>query len=281
MRGFKEAEAITKKHARTFYFASRFLKKSKRSAAYAIYSLCRISDEAVDSTIDNQSAKNLIRLKEDINSAYSDSALESPLLQAFRQTVKNYRIPKEYFDKLIEGIHMDLEKSLYQNFEELYKYCYKVAGVVGLIMLRIFGCDNGKAKGYAVNLGIAMQLTNILRDIKEDYNRGRIYLPQEEMELFKVSQSDISDTKVSKNFKALLEFQIARARQYYTESAPGIKMLPDANSRFVVSVMAGIYSGILDSIEENNYDVLTKRAYVGNVKKTITALKILLGAKYL
>jgi phytoene synthase len=277
MEGFSLAEAITKKHAKTFYFASRLLTREKRLAAYAVYAICRISDDAVD----NSKNLNLSALEERIEDAYRNTELDDKLLLAFRKTVNKYAIPKQYFNELIQGLNMDLEKARYSNFIELYEYCYKVAGVVGLIMLDIFGYSDDKAKNCALSLGIAMQLTNILRDIKEDYARGRIYLPQEEKDSFGVSEKDISQEIVSEKFKLLLKFQIARAREYYRKSEAGIKMLNNLNSRIVVLLMAKMYSAILNSIENIDYNIFSSRAHLNKLGKMKILSKTLLRGEYL
>jgi len=280
MDGFIQAKEITKKYAKTFYFASCFLDNDKKNAAYAVYAICRLSDEAVD----NMSVplkRDLNRLKEKIDSAYSQLPLGESILSAFRQTVLQYKIPKRYFDELIQGMEMDLQKSRYANFEELYDYCYKVAGVVGLIMLKIFEYENPEAERYAVNLGVAMQLTNILRDIKEDFARGRIYLPEEEMTKYGLTDSMISQDKIDDNFRGFMRSQIQRARYFYRICTKGIKMIKDLRTRFVVLLMKDIYSSILDEIEKNRYDIYSRRAQVNTLKKSAIALKILAKGKYL
>jgi phytoene synthase len=271
--GFKIAAGLTKKYAGIFYFASRFLTKEKRNAAYAVYAICRLTDEAVDKIPVTHSAQNLTELQKNIEAVYKGDVLNEPLLIAFRETVNKYRIAQEYFSELISGMYMDLEKNRYADFNELYDYCYKAAGVVGLIMLQILGYTNSAAKNYAVELGIAMQLTNILRDIKEDYARGRVYLPLDEMGRFGVSESDIAQARLSHNFKELLKFQIARARRTYQNSRAGIKLLCEPNCRFIISIMADAYAGILDVIENNSYDVFSKRAQINNFKKVAIVLK--------
>ena len=280
MDGFSIAQAITKKYGKTFYFASLFLKKEKRFAAYVVYAICRLSDESVDDKRNSSAAKSLTSLQQKIDSAYQNARMADPLLLAFRQTINKYRIPKKYFDALMEGMYMDLYKNRYKNFEELYDYCYKVAGIAGLIMLEIFGYTDPKATDHAISLGVAMQLTNILRDIKEDFNRGRIYLPEDEIRHFGVSETDISQSRTNENFKALMKFQIARSREYYEKAKQGIKMLDDLNSRFVVCAMTDIYSRILNSIEKNDYDVFTRRAYVSTPRKIIAVSKIIFKGKY-
>ncbi|MFH1199402.1 MAG: phytoene/squalene synthase family protein [Candidatus Omnitrophota bacterium] len=258
--GFRQAKEITKKHAKTFYFASHFLGRAEKYAAYAIYAFCRTHDDAVD---------------------VANQELNADLIAAFQETVTKYQIPKEYFNALKSGVNMDLSKNRYQDFAELYDYCYKVAGVVGLIMLKIFSNTDNKAEKYAVDLGIAMQLTNILRDIKEDFARGRIYLPLDEMQSHCVNEIGIRQERLNDNFRALMRFQTQRARQYYQESLPGIKLIPGVKSRFCLLAMKNIYAGILEKIERNNYDVYKERAHVNMLGKITIILKILFKGEYL
>jgi len=280
--GFSAARAITKQHAKTFYFASHFLPSEKRPAAYAVYALCRISDDTVDADSSSTTAvaKNLSRIQGSLNAVYDGSPLTDDLLMAFKQTVDTYAIPKLYFDELIDGMYMDLNKRTYEDFDELYRYCYKVAGVVGLIMLKIFGSNNPAAETHAVQLGVAMQLTNILRDIREDFQRGRIYLPQIELEKFGLSSDSLSSGVVDAAFKSFMQFQISRARDYFEQSAAGISMITDRRSRFVVCAMKDLYAGILSAIEKNDYDVFSNRAHVSSAGKIAAALRIFLRGEY-
>lgn len=279
--GFARAKEITKKYAKTYYFASLFLPKAKRDVAYAAYAICRIGDESVDNSPPAEVADNLIKLKSSIELVYSGAQLNDSLLLAFQEAVFKYQIPKEYFAQVVEGMYMDLTISRYKNFQELYTYCYRVAGVVGLIMLKIFGCSDKRAEAYAVNLGIAMQLTNITRDIKEDFQKGRIYLPQDEMRHYGVLENLISEGRIDENFKALLKFQIKRSRDYYTNSQLGINMIGDSRSRFVAYAIKDIYANILDAIEKNNYDIFSKRAHVNTIEKIGIALKIFLKREFI
>jgi len=273
--GFAEAKAITGHNAKTFYLSSRFLPKPKRYAAYVIYAVCRLSDDAVDINISSP-AQSLSRIKENIAMVYSEEFLTHQLLLALRKTVKEYDIPKEHFDEFIAGMQMDLSKKRYKNFAELYNYSYRAAGVIGLIMLEIFDQHNEAAKDYAVALGIAMQLTNIIRDIKEDYLRGRIYLPLDEMEKFGVCETDISRGIMNENLKGLLEFNARRAKEYYTECEKGIKMIRDARCRFVVRAMKEMYETLLDEMGKKHYNVFSKRARVNGFQKAGILLRILL-----
>ena len=278
--GYKISAQITRKFAKTFYFASRLLPKPKRNAAYSVYALCRISDDAVDIPRGESTAQSLNHIEKEIASAYDNSELSDNVLIAFKETVTSYQIPRRYFDELLSGMRMDLEKTRYRNFAELYEYCYKVAGVVGLIMIKIFGYSDPEAKKHAESLGIAMQLTNILRDVREDYQRGRIYIPLEDMEKYGVSESDIASGKITENLKQLLEFQTLRARDYYSSSKAGIAMISDRQSRLVILAMNNIYSGILDDIEDNDYDVFSRRACVNSMRKIWRLTKILCKGEY-
>jgi len=270
---------MTKKYATTFYMASLLLPKEKRYASYAVYAICRISDEIVDSAGSRDRQEQLNRIKQNIASAYGGAEPDNTLLLAFRDSVMKYGIPKDYFDEILSGMEMDLKKTRYADFKETYEYCYKVAGVVGLIMLKIFGTQEKQARKYAVDLGIALQITNILRDIKEDWARGRFYLPQDELIKYKVSENDIALGRVSENFKTFMKLEIGRAREYYAVADIGIKLIDNKGSRIVASGIRRMYSGILDEIEKNNYDVFSTRAHVNNLRKAAGLAKIILTEK--
>jgi phytoene synthase len=272
--GFIKAKTITKHFAKTFYLASLFLPKEKRLASYSVYSICRLSDEIVDNPDNELFISSLEKLRANIDLAYSNKNLTDGLLRAFQATINKYKIPKEYFLELLNGMHSDITKKRYANFDELNNYCFKAAGVVGLIMLKIFDLKNENAKNFAIDLGIGMQLTNILRDIKEDYLRGRIYIPADEMKLFAIREEDIANEIISDNLINLLKYQIKRAREYYANSNKGIYMISDSRSRFVVTVMKEIYSGILDEIENNHYNIFNKRVHVNRIKKILIIFKI-------
>lgn len=271
-RGYKKALQITRHYAKTFYFASGLLPGYKKDAAYAIYAICRLSDQSVDDGLDSSI---LGGIGDSISKAYGPGELKDDLLCAFRNTINEYRIPKQYFDDLLKGMQMDLDINRYVNFNDLYVYCYRVAGVVGLIMLKVFGYSDPEAERYAKDLGIAMQLTNILRDIKEDYSRGRIYLPLDEMERFGVTEGHISGGLIDDNFINLFKFQIERARSYYANSERGITFIRDKRSRLATYLIKEAYSEILKKIELSGYDIFSKRLYVGSREKTILALKVL------
>lgn len=281
--GFTQAKKITQQFAKTFYLSSIFLPKEKRKAAYAIYALCRESDDAVDKDWDKQKKiQRLSEIEKKISLAYSNYVPDEPLLLAFKKTVAEYKIPPEYFQELIKGMYMDLTINSYQTFEDLYFYCYRVAGVVGLIMLRILGTQSKEAESYAIDLGIAMQLTNIIRDIKEDYLlHQRIYLPQAELKNFGLEGKELLAEKNKPEFKRLIKFQINRAKEYYQRAEKGIKLLETKMSRLVVKIMQEVYAAILDEIIKKDYDVSKGRIYVPNLKKAILVIKILMKGDWL
>lgn len=279
-KGFKLAKEITKKNAKSFYFASLFLDKLRKKSAYSIYAICRISDDSVDNNYKNRE-KLLKTIEKQINSAYSKNTLNSPLLASFQETIQRFLTPKEYFTDLIAGMKMDLEKNSYKDFGELYKYCYRVAGVVGLIMLSLFGAGKKIARESAIKLGIAMQLTNILRDIKEDFQNGRIYLPESERKKFKLNKRCFEEEIIDTNFQDFMKFQIKRARNYYQQAEKGIKFVPSIRSRLTIYFMKNIYSAILDKIEENNYNIFVQRAHTSYFDKTLISLFTLFKFRYL
>jgi phytoene synthase len=247
--------------------ASLFLPPKLRRASYSIYAVCRRSDDAVDKKDGQQEKEKLLKVKEEISLAYSGLGLKDEILLAFQKTIQRFNIPIEYFGKLLEGMQMDLEKTRYKNFSELNDYCYKVAGIIGLIMLRLFRVKNKKAYPYAVDLGIAMQLTNILRDIKEDFSRGRVYLPQEEMSFFGISDKHIAEGITDEKFIRFLKFQIQRAKNYFSLAEKGINFIPGLRQRFVVKLMNKAYSEILNEIESNGYNIFSRRCCVNTAKK--------------
>lgn len=260
-KGFKDSALATRKHAKTFYYCSLFLNKEKRMAAYAVYGFSRSLDDTFDGENTNCPG-DPASWHARIDNIFSDSQMCSPSLLALRHTVKKYDIPPEYFHELVNGMEMDLVKAEYRDFAELYEYCYRVAGVVGLIMAKIFGYSNDDALLYAEKMGVAMQLTNILRDIKEDQDMGRTYLPSDELRQYGISPEMLRSGTVDDNFVQFMNFQIDRARSFYKEGLKGIPLIQDRNSRFIARLMGSIYSGILDSIIKNGYDVFSERAYV-------------------
>ena len=273
---YEQCRDYTRRFARSFYFSSFLLPKDKRAAAYAVYTFCRYADNIVDSEngLTPESIKEKFScLNEFLDDIYSRKLVSGSKIisgggfSAFADTVRKYRIPKKYFTELIDGVCMDMERSRYKTFPELENYCYKVASVVGLIMTEIFGYSNKAALPYAVYLGKAMQLTNILRDIKEDCRMGRIYLPTDELKIFEYSENDIAGSVINENFELMMRFNIDRARAYYELASHGFPYLTNDGSRTTVVLMYKIYSGILGEIESYGYDVYSARRYVSTAEK--------------
>ena len=266
-RGARVCRRITRHHARTFYFASACLPRATRVHAYAVYGFCRWADDGVDHARDRaEAAVRLDQARDALDLAYG-SAVAPPGLLAFRRTVRDRGIPRPLFDALLDGMAMDLDVTRYQDFAALDLYCYRVAGVVGLMMTHIFGYRTAACFPNALALGTAMQLTNILRDVAEDWGRGRVYLPQDELIRLGVSETQIAEGRVDDRFRALIRFQIDRARRYYAEAEAGIPALLGASSRMTVRVMGRTYGGILDAIERLDLDVFRARARVSTPRK--------------
>ena len=282
---YSHCRKITREYAKTFYFATRFLPNKKQRSIFAIYALCRHIDDLVDETEDLLDNKQLsleeVRTKieswkNDLKSAYSGEESNHPVLIAISDVLNSYYIPIDLPLELIEGVSMDLTKKRYQTFDELYTYCYKVASVVGLMTSEVFGYTDKKALEYAESLGIAMQLTNILRDVGEDLRRGRVYIPQEELDHFGVTEESLFNHKCDDNFKNLMKFQIERANFYYSEANKGIKLL-SKDSRYPVALASINYNRILEKITENDYQVFSKRAYLSSYQKMKVLPKVWLG----
>lgn len=281
---YSHCRAITRYYAKTFYMATRFLPNHKQRSIFAIYGLCRYLDNLVDETMDlmyhkeieiSEVDKKLDEFRAKLIGVYNGEVSDDPILLAFSDTLKKYHIPIELPFELMDGVRSDLTKNRYHNFKELYDYSYKVASVVGLMTSRVFGYNDEKALEYAIDLGIAMQLTNILRDIGEDLNRDRIYIPQNELTMFGVTEADLFKENKSDNFLELMKFQIQRARDYYEKADTGIKML-DKDSRLPVYLARYNYSRILDKIEENGFNVFNERAYLNKMEKFSILPKIIL-----
>jgi len=267
-KAYTHCRSITQTHAKTFYMATRFLPNHKQRSIFAIYALCRYIDDLVDETNDliQQKKVDSCRLEEllsewqcKLERAYETGEADNPILIAFADTLRTFHIPKKYPLELMEGVCMDLTKNRYENFQELWDYSYKVASVVGLMTSEVFGYASEEAIPRAIDLGIAMQLTNILRDIGEDLRRNRIYIPSEDLQRFELTEQDLFNHVKDNRFTALMEFQIQRARFYYERADKGIEML-SADSRLPVHLARINYSRILDRIEKNTYEVYNKRA---------------------
>ncbi len=279
---FKYSFEIIRSNAKSFFFASKFLPKDVRFATYAIYAYCRFVDDTADNPRERSNSEVLSELdyiRDEIEIAYRSGESEHPALRAFVAVARRYGIPKKLPLDLIEGARMDLTKSRYENFDELYEFAYKVASVVGLMMTYALGFKRPETLDYAEKLGISMQLTNILRDVKEDKEMGRIYLPSDEMREFGVSEEQIIDERFDGEFKNFMIYQVERACSYYQAAEPGIDLL-NKKSRFSIRAASRIYGGILKKLEEVDYNPFKGRVFVPKSEKINILIKEILKNKF-
>lgn len=256
-------DALTRLHSKSFYFATGLLPLEKRRSIRALYAFCRTSDDIVDQAAAGMAPQALAHWVSLVHQRSTPA--DNPVLIAWNDTVQMYDISPELVDELLAGIAMDLTVTRYESFDDLWLYCYRVASVVGLLSMQIIGYVD-EAVDYAVKLGVALQLTNILRDIGEDATRGRIYIPQQDLARFGLTDADILERRASPQFEAMLRFQSARAHALYEASWPGVGML-NPDSRLAIAAAATIYRGILDAIHDIKYDVFSRRAYVPLLRK--------------
>ncbi|MGC9399774.1 MAG: phytoene/squalene synthase family protein [Anaerolineae bacterium] len=257
-RAYRASEEIIRTHSRTFYLASALLPADKRRGARALYAFSRLTDDAVDGcSADPRQA--LKRWRQRVRRAPDPNDL--PLL-AWKDTQRRYGIPEVYACQLLDGVARDLEQTRYATFEALTEYCYGVASTVGLMAMYIVGFHSEDALPYAVKLGVALQLTNILRDVGEDWARGRLYLPQDELAAFGVTEADIDAGHADDRWRAFMRFQVDRVRRLYRASLPGVAYL-HRDGRFAIAAAAQLYEAILDDLEANGMDNLNRRAYIG------------------
>lgn len=280
-QAYQAAKLATRKHATSFYFASHVLPPSKRRHAYAVYSFCRYLDDVVDLAGGGPSLlaalESLREFVERVFSGQSDSQdfEHHPWLPAFIQTVQTCNICESFFLDLLEGVEMDQGSVRIQNREELNDYCYHVAGVVGLMMTRVFGLQDQEYEAQAIALGQAMQLTNILRDVAEDLERDRIYLPADELSRYHLSRRELKEGRVTPAWRDFMRFQIHLARQTYLQAESGIAHLPNDGSQLATWLMREIYAGILDEIERFDYDIFHRRVHTSFLSKCGLSLRAL------
>jgi phytoene synthase len=251
------AERVTAEHSKSFHFASGLLPEEKRAAVRALYAFCRTVDDIVDESTAYDRERQLDAWRKIVNTA---SAPDGDLVAAaWVDSMTRYHIPRHYALQLIDGVARDLTQSRYTSFADLATYCYGVASTVGLMSMHIVGFRSRAAIPYAIKLGVALQLTNVLRDVGEDYRNGRIYLPREDMLEFGISETDIERGQVTPRWRKFMQFQIARARQLYQESWQGVKML-EREGQLAIGAASTFYNGILEDIEMHDYDVFSRRA---------------------
>ncbi|MGQ4647893.1 15-cis-phytoene synthase CrtB [Lyngbya aestuarii] len=272
---------ITAKYSKTFYLGSLLMPEEKRRAIWAIYVWCRRTDELVDGPqCASTTPETLAQWEQQLESIFAGQPIDD-LDVALVDTLQRFPMEIQPFRDMIAGQRMDLYRSRYETFEELSLYCYRVAGTVGLMSSPVLGFDTScspapwdhyleedEPVAEAIALGIAKQLTNILRDVGEDARRGRIYLPLEELALFNYTEKDLFNGVVNESWRELMRFQIHRARKYYYQAERGIRGL-SRDSRWPVWASLMLYRGILDVIEYNQYDVFSQRAYVPRARQLL------------
>jgi phytoene synthase len=241
-----------------------------------MYAFMRYCDDISDS--DNPGGDKhalLQQWRSGLDNAMRGEYGNSRILAGFHHAVQSFHIPVSYFHELIDGAEMDLSTNRYETFDELYEYCYRVASVVGLVCIHIFGFHTEAAKDYAESCGVAFQLTNILRDVREDAERNRIYIPLEDLDAFNYSEDDLFNCVKDSRFREMMEFEVNRARDYYDRAKPLVPLV-DMTSRAGLAAMIGIYSTLLNRIEEHDYDVFSERIALTTTEKIGIAARSLL-----
>lgn len=272
---------LTKKSGSNFYYSFLFLPKARRDAMYAVYAFCKEVDNAVDEPPPgSHPQEELARWRCELAAVYEGTPT-LPVTIGLSRHVRALSIPQGYFEELIKGVEMDLTVTRYATFEQLSLYCYRVASVVGLICLHVFGTTSPRAQDYAVNLGMAFQLTNILRDLGNDAECGRVYLPQEDLARFKYQEDDLMRRRYTPEFTELMRFEVGRAKEFYAKAARALESLPRAERRAltVAEIMRGVYSRILHRIEESGYRVLGERVTLSPSRRLAVAAGVWLQSR--
>jgi 15-cis-phytoene synthase len=261
---YELAASLTREHSKSFHMASALLPAPKRQAVRALYAFCRTVDDIVDRDSGRNIPADLEAWRQVVRGALTPDL--GPIAAAWMDTQARFQIPRHYALQLIDGVASDQGVTRYRSFDELSTYCYAVASTVGLMSMHIVGFESTHAFRYAIRLGVALQLTNILRDVGEDLRGGRIYLPQNELQAFDIREADMAEGRITAGWRGFMRFQIDRARRLYEEAWPGIGMLhPDG--QLAIAAAARLYEGILGSIEANDYDVFSRRASLGALRK--------------
>lgn len=281
VRAQEAARAITREHARTFFFASHVLGSAVQRDAYAVYACCRSIDDAVDRAAargENVRPELAGQILERAYMAGGDQAGEE-WMPAFRDTAVRKKIRRKWFEDLATGVAGDAGPVDLQTWKELDLYCYRVAGTVGLMMMRVFGLEDEAAEPRALDLGRGMQLTNILRDVAEDAAAGRIYLPAEERREYGVEREALLQGRPSGRWREFMKFQVERAREQYRQAEPGIGQLAAGGPRLATWLMRELYAGILDPIEASGYEVFSRRHALSLGQKIKRGLSVMLRKK--
>ena len=278
--GFEKCREITKRYGTSFYFATQFFPKETRNGIYAIYAFARIPDEIVDNPNKPNRSKALAEMREWREhwlAAMAAGTSNDEVMNAIVFAFNKYDIPVEYGEAFLKSMFQDEEKSLYRNYAELEEYMYGSAGVIGLMVTRVVGYSSEAAFPFAEKLGYAFQMTNFLRDIREDCDElGRIYMPEDELRRFGLDRRDVFTHVTDERFTRFMKFQIERTRQIYREALPGIKLL-NWRGRLAVRVSYVLYKAILNEIERANYNVYAGRVRTNVGQKLRLSLQALAG----
>ncbi len=282
-----EAEQyLPQQQSTNFFYSFSFLPRAEREAMHTVYAFCRYTDDIVDAEpadyepINVQKKReNLAWWRKEVDRCY-DGQSQHPILRPLSSVVRRFAIPRQYLHILIDGCERDLVQARYDTFNDLKDYCYGVASIVGLMCIEIFGYKYDETKEYAVNLGYALQLTNILRDIRQDAERGRIYIPREDMARFGYSEQELLDRVYDERFVELMRFETRRAREFYHRARAALR--PDEKkTMFAAEIMDAIYYRLLEKIEMRNFDVFSKRISVSTPHKVLIAARLWLKMRVL
>jgi len=270
---------LTRKSRSNFFYAFLCLPRLQREAIFAVYAFCRIVDDAVDLGRDREEQQRVLQeWREEIARVYGGTP-QHPAAQRLQDAIKTFPIPRDVLREVIAGVEMDLERSTYETFEELYPYCYRVASAVGLCCIEIFGYEDPRAREYAVNLGIALQLTNILRDVQVDAQAGRVYVPQEDLRRFGVKADDLVAGRYTPAFVELMSFEAARAHAYYDRAWAALPEA-DAPRLFAAEIMGRTYFALLRAIEARRFQVFGVRVALPTRRRIAIALSCWLRARW-
>ncbi len=270
----ESAKEISKKSKSSFYYAFNLLPEDKRDAMNTVYAFCRKTDDIVDENSDSTDLKyeKLRKWRIEFEKSFTGHS-EFALLNKLGTTISKFNIPLDPFFELIKGMEMDLQKDRYKSFDDLQLYCYRVASTVGLMCIEIFGYKHPSTKQFAVDLGIALQMTNILRDIGKDAKNGRIYLPQEDLIKFNYSEAEIMSLINNDNFRDLMVYESSRAKQYFNSATANLD-LDDKKTMFAARAMQHIYYKMLENIIAADYDVFNNDIKVSKIEKVGIALGV-------
>ena len=263
---------LTRRSGSNFYYSFLFLPRRKREAMYALYAFCRTVDDAVDQGggSPGEQRRVLAEWRGELRRAYAGRPTQ-PIAVRLAEVVRAFPIPREHLEAILDGVEMDIDKRRYQSFEELYEYCYRVAAAVGLACIEIFGYSDPRARDYAVNLGIAFQLTNIMRDLRADAERGRIYLPLDELRRFGYAEEELLRGRYTQAYLGLMRFQADRTHAYYRAARAALPRV-DRRRLAAAEIMGCIYHALLRTIEARRFRVFDRRIRLSAARKLALAV---------